>query len=203
MDGEYRLISTDPEARRPVWKKSAGMLTRECLLFFSDAHDKWVFKSSREQLEASERGGYTPCEVKWRGGSNIEVKSKSWSFIARLAFPAPNFNYAFYCEGVTIGEIGFAPLLACPDLVFLKTGEEGEVIPAVYAQHREARTTIIYSHGNGEDLGLILESVQTMAKSVKANVLAYDYVGYSLSRCALLCDKSAGQEGGSKGEMLR
>jgi len=42
--------------------------------------------------------------------------------------------------------------------------------------------TILYSHANAEDLSLILEYVDKLARSLDCNVFAYEYVGYSLSR---------------------
>ena len=42
--------------------------------------------------------------------------------------------------------------------------------------------TILYAHGNAEDLGLHLSFVDAMAKMTGADVLSFEYVGYSLSR---------------------
>ena len=37
-----------------------------------------------------------------------------------------------------------------------------------------ARFTVLYSHGNGEDLGLAVESLAHMARGIGANVFAYE-----------------------------
>lgn len=72
-------------------------------------------------------------------------------------------------------------LLTRPDLLFLYTSE-GEQIPAIHREVPGAPFTILYSHGNGQDLGVIFELVAELADTTGCSVLAYDYVGYSLSR---------------------
>lgn len=42
-------------------------------------------------------------------------------------------------------------------------------------------TTILYSHGNGEDVGQISGMLRAMARVCKANVVAYDYSGYGVA----------------------
>lgn len=42
-------------------------------------------------------------------------------------------------------------------------------------------TTILYSHGNGEDAGQISAMLRAMARVCKANVFGYDYTGYGLA----------------------
>ena len=40
--------------------------------------------------------------------------------------------------------------------------------------------TILYSHGNGEDLGMIRSQLEKISES-GCNVISYDYPGYGLS----------------------
>ena len=40
---------------------------------------------------------------------------------------------------------------------------------------------MLFSHGNAEDLGLILSYFQEAAMGLKCNVFAFDYTGYGLS----------------------
>ena len=93
--------------------------------------------------------------------------------INTLAFPAPP-RYASR----------FRSLKAHPGLVMLTTAD-GETIPAIYVQQPQQqaskRLLILYSHGNAEDLGLIPPFVEYMAARLNADVLAYEYVGYSIS----------------------
>ena len=54
-------------------------------------------------------------------------------------------------------------------------------IPAFYIS-RDASVTILFSHGNAEDLGMIYDWFVTLAQELNVNVLAYDYTGYGKSR---------------------
>jgi abhydrolase domain-containing protein 17 len=64
-------------------------------------------------------------------------------------------------------------------VIKLKTSN-GKTISAYYLPNESAKYTIIYSHGNAEDLGLVaplLESYQSHG----FNVIGYDYQGYGTS----------------------
>lgn len=68
-----------------------------------------------------------------------------------------------------------------PELVWLTTEDE-DTIPAVHIRRSiGADRTILYSHGNAEDLGLILPLLDRMAEACVADILAYEYPGYGLS----------------------
>ncbi|MDZ7715343.1 MAG: alpha/beta hydrolase [Balneolaceae bacterium] len=65
------------------------------------------------------------------------------------------------------------------NIITLNTSDN-EQIAAVYLQHPDAEFTILFSHGNAEDIGLLmplLKEIQEMGFSV----LAYDYRGYGQS----------------------
>lgn len=62
---------------------------------------------------------------------------------------------------------------------FCRIGPDGSVA-ALYLPHPNPKATILYSHGNGEDLSLILRRM-TYYNSFGYAVLAYDYPGYGLS----------------------
>ena len=47
---------------------------------------------------------------------------------------------------------------------------------------RNARYTLVYSHGNATDIGAMHDRCAGIAKAVGVNVLAYDYTGYGLAR---------------------
>ena len=99
--------------------------------------------------------------------------------MAKLAFPAPRCPHSMYEEPDN--------LLHRPDLVFLTTTLK-ERIPAVLVKPRSFGSTktytIIYSHGNAEDIGLHLPYVDALADRTGCTVLSYEYVGYSLSMYA-------------------
>ncbi|OLP85355.1 Alpha/beta hydrolase domain-containing protein 17A [Symbiodinium microadriaticum] len=100
------------------------------------------------------------------------------SAINAVAFPAPHLGKAFYQD----------ELLRRRDLVFLKTDQD-ESIPACHVRAQRKHSflstppvTILYSHGNAEDVGLHLDYIDALAEYTGADVFSYEYVGYSLSR---------------------
>lgn len=99
-----------------------------------------------------------------------------------LAFPAPVLDYDFYNNN----GVSHIPLLKQPGLVMLDVGggssNKKERVPAIFHRHPGAKFTILYSHGNGEDIGLLIEESKSMSNNLRANVFVYDYVGYSTSK---------------------
>lgn len=95
------------------------------------------------------------------------------SVINTLAFPRPHRAFSE------------AELLVRPDLVWLTT-RRGQRVPAIHRapaapKPRAPRFTLIYSHGNAEDLGLSLPYVDHLADSLGVDVFAFEYVGYSVA----------------------
>ena len=88
----------------------------------------------------------------------------AWKFGERLMFPAPGSSYR-------------------PDsldgLITL-TADDGVRIAALHLPNERARFTILYSHGNGEDLGNVLPVLEAIQRLGFA-VFAYDYRGYGTS----------------------
>jgi len=92
-----------------------------------------------------------------------------------------------------LGAIGFAYCFAdqmifpvvpssyerLPDLQTVETSE-GDTIAVVYLPVEGSQKLLLYSHGNGEDLGSIWPILK-MYQSRGIAVLAYDYPGYGLS----------------------
>jgi pimeloyl-ACP methyl ester carboxylesterase len=92
--------------------------------------------------------------------------------INTLAFPAPQLDQQFYEE----------ELLRRPDLVWLYTSDN-EKIPAVHITSGDPTAPVLlYSHGNAEDMGLQLDFLDELSAKAKADVFAYEYVGYSTSK---------------------
>jgi fermentation-respiration switch protein FrsA (DUF1100 family) len=93
-----------------------------------------------------------------------------------VAFPAPNVPKEYYDR----------ELLPRSDLVWMTTSNE-ERLPACYVRASPSdffpsqRMTLLYSHGNAEDLGLHLEYIEALASQTGADVFSYEYVGYSTS----------------------
>jgi len=63
---------------------------------------------------------------------------------------------------------------------WIKTSQKS-VIPALYIKHHEATQTILYSHGNAEDLGMIYDYLRDISRLLKVNIFSYDYTGYGMS----------------------
>ena len=107
-------------------------------------------------------------------------------FVNAIAFPAPRLPKSFYAE----------TLLSRNDLVWLRTSLD-ERIPALHLRAPVASKkpqgrglTILYAHGNAEDLGLHVQFVEAMARKTGCDVFSFEYVGYGLS----------GHEGGRASE---
>ena len=49
---------------------------------------------------------------------------------------------------------------------------------ASLSESSTVKYTILYSHGNGEDLGMCRPVVKSLAGKLKMDVVAYDYLGY-------------------------
>ena len=56
----------------------------------------------------------------------------------------------------------------------------GSKIPAFHIKQSHARFTVLYSHGNAEDLGMLYNYVTELSRLLYVNILAYDYTGYGL-----------------------
>ena len=90
------------------------------------------------------------------------------ALVSAIAFPHPPKEYRE------------DELRARPDLQFLKT-KSGIKIPAVHIRNPGTKFTIIYSHGNAEDVGISLYYLDVLSHVLKASVIAYEYPGYSIS----------------------
>mmetsp|Transcript_6894 Transcript_6894/g.15717 ORF Transcript_6894/g.15717 Transcript_6894/m.15717 type:complete len:289 (-) Transcript_6894:63-929(-) len=98
-----------------------------------------------------------------------------------LAFVPPNYDVEYY-DSTLKARQGFLEL----------TTSEGERIPAFHVRCTEygwrsehiPRFTIIYSHGNAEDIGERehLDYIEALACHIGADIFSYEYVGYSLSK---------------------
>ncbi|KAL9189784.1 hypothetical protein ACHAXT_009459 [Thalassiosira profunda] len=75
-------------------------------------------------------------------------------------------------------------------------------IPAFFIRRRNATQTLLFSHGNAEDLGMMYGRMKDLAMILGVNVMAYDYTGYGLSIPGPAHGSSAGSNvgGGNSGE---
>jgi len=73
-----------------------------------------------------------------------------------------------------------APSYKDGDEILKLQTSDGESISAVYLPNEEARFTILFSHGNAEDLGDVLPHLEEL-HALGFAVFAYDYHGYGTS----------------------
>jgi len=87
--------------------------------------------------------------------------------------------------GETISTLVFRPpnpTYLRPSRYFLiNTDDDGNQIPAFFIKRRGARLTLLFSHGNAEDLGMMYNRMKEMARVLCVNIMAYDYTGYGKS----------------------
>mmetsp|Transcript_54302 Transcript_54302/g.129404 ORF Transcript_54302/g.129404 Transcript_54302/m.129404 type:complete len:252 (-) Transcript_54302:188-943(-) len=69
----------------------------------------------------------------------------------------------------------------CRDLRWVTTKTAGKT-PALFHQLPNAKYTLLYTHGNAEDLGELMSMVPEMANRCGASVFAVEYPGYSISQ---------------------
>lgn len=85
--------------------------------------------------------------------------------------------------GRSISKLVFQPPEATytkdPNLIWLHTAEH-EVIPAFFID-RDAKLTLLFSHGNAEDLGMIIQYFREVSHLLEVNIFAYEYTGYGMS----------------------
>ena len=86
----------------------------------------------------------------------------AYFFSDLIIFPAPQASYQ---DGA--------------DILKLRSGD-GETISAYYLEAEGAEKLLLYSHGNGEDIGSVRSFLENFRKHGIA-VLAYDYPGYGVS----------------------
>jgi dipeptidyl aminopeptidase/acylaminoacyl peptidase len=91
------------------------------------------------------------------------------AIVSTLAFPVPD------------KQLSAANLVERSQrLVKLQTAS-GLSLPAYSIQTSAAKFTVIYSHGNAEDVGLSVFYLDRMAQTCDCNVFAYEYPGYSIA----------------------
>jgi len=65
-----------------------------------------------------------------------------------------------------------------PSRIIPLTTSTGNTISATHVKKRGANVTILYSHGNAEDLNICYGWLRRLSRGLNVNVLAYDYSGY-------------------------
>ena len=66
-----------------------------------------------------------------------------------------------------------------PSRYFYIVPSHGTPIPAFYIKSKTpSEVTLLFSHGNAEDIGMIYDWFADLARVLKVNVMSYDYKGY-------------------------
>ena len=86
------------------------------------------------------------------------------SLFRPLAFPAPKPSYDRTMNG----------------LEFINNKDGFQDIPITWLCVGADRPTLLFSHGNGCDLGHMQETIRRLVKELDVNIIAYDYQGYGL-----------------------
>eukprot|EP00931_Biecheleriopsis_adriatica_P004350 TRINITY_DN106033_c0_g1_i1.p1 TRINITY_DN106033_c0_g1~~TRINITY_DN106033_c0_g1_i1.p1 ORF type:complete len:385 (-),score=30.76 TRINITY_DN106033_c0_g1_i1:364-1518(-) len=185
FNGEYDILAASGnqahQPRQPTWKKRSDVAL--AWINFSHQHGRWMLSTSKGQLILARHAKASPAGG-WEKGISVTAFFQTPSPLAMMAFPCPEQSLEFYMGTKTNSESKgrrSQALLQRPDLIFLET-TEGEQIPAVHKRYPGTSLTLLYSHGNAEDLGISLDYIDVLSNFCRANILAYEYVGYSLSR---------------------
>lgn len=67
-----------------------------------------------------------------------------------------------------------------PNLVWLTT-RRGNRIPAFHVYRSSSALTVLFSHGNAEDIGMVVNYFKELAPVWDVNIFAYEYSGYGCS----------------------
>lgn len=92
------------------------------------------------------------------------------SALSPLLFPHPKRD----------DHLGAGALKRAQGLVWINTENYGQV-PALFYHKRDAKFTLLYTHGNAEDLSEVMGELSQMAAACNASVFAVEYPGYSIS----------------------
>ena len=67
------------------------------------------------------------------------------------------------------------------EFIWLTTCNNANQLCAVHYFRESAKYTILYSHANGEDIGMISNWLKFLSKRLNVNIFVYDYSGYGYS----------------------
>mmetsp|Transcript_23411 Transcript_23411/g.43072 ORF Transcript_23411/g.43072 Transcript_23411/m.43072 type:complete len:255 (+) Transcript_23411:74-838(+) len=96
--------------------------------------------------------------------------------LAPLLFPVPSRQ-----------RYNLRELKSNKDLRWVSTRSYGET-PALYFKQPRAKYTLLYTHGNAEDLGEVMYMLPSMASKCEASIFAVEYPGYSISAAEAPCE---------------
>ncbi|EOA28923.1 hypothetical protein CARUB_v10025171mg [Capsella rubella] len=100
---------------------------------------------------------------------------------AKFAFfpPPPTYDVSKNEETGMLMFTGITPEKSMD--VHQLTTKSGNKVIATFWKHPFARFTILYSHGNAADLGLLVDLFIELRIHLRVNIMSYDYSGYGVS----------------------
>ncbi|KAG5028148.1 hypothetical protein AAZX31_05G041900 [Glycine max] len=104
------------------------------------------------------------------------------SMAAKMAFFPPNPASYKVVEEAATGALVLEAFPRRENVRVVKFGtRRGTEIVGVYIAHPMAKSTILYSHGNAADIGLMFELFVDLSTHLRVNLFGYDYSGYGQS----------------------
>ena len=104
-----------------------------------------------------------------------------WRLVRSILFTYVTIGvWAYFCSDALVFKPQGTTYRDYRQILKLTTGDRS-LISALYLPNPKAHYTILYSHGNAEDLGDILPSLQAI-RAIGFSVFAYDYRGYGTSQ---------------------
>ena len=138
-------------------------------------------------------GGGVPDTPMLSAPTSIDIKVFSAQEVDDVTIEV-NQKDVFVTDRTAINAVVFrspAPSYITPKRIFFidskfagpaLSGDEGRCKIAVcFFKRSDARATLLYSHGNAEDLGMIQTRLRKLSRALDVNIMAYDYSGYGQS----------------------
>lgn len=69
----------------------------------------------------------------------------------------------------------------CEEPIIYLTTTHGSQIPCVYLENPTSHFTLIFAHGNADDLGLAARQAKEIADALNVSIFVFEYTGYGLS----------------------
>ncbi|GAB4840180.1 hypothetical protein Ancab_020945 [Ancistrocladus abbreviatus] len=113
---------------------------------------------------------------------NQKMGSATSSMAAKFAFYPPNPPSYTIIKDESTGKMRLSNVAERENVDVLKLWtRRGNQIVAVYVKNPSASATVLYSHGNAADLGLMFRVFIDLSVHLGVNLMGYDYSGYGQS----------------------
>lgn len=96
----------------------------------------------------------------------------AYFFAEKLIFHPPLPTYLFD------GGLAFPTFADAAEEVKIKAKNSSRDVAGLFLEKKSSKYCVLYSHGNGEDLGMIKPLLENYAATLGVSVFSYDYFGY-------------------------